>query len=240
VSREPTAPIYEGKAKQLLKGPAPNQYILRFKNSATAFNNKKKAEIEKKGELNQQIAAAIFEYLSKNGVPSHFIKSLSKTEMLVKAVKIIPIEVVIRNVAAGSICKRYGIPEKTKFEPPIVEFFYKKDELDDPLMNEEHVRIMNLASENEVKKIKELGLLINKLLRQYFNRLGILLVDFKLEFGKDEKGNLLLADEITPDGCRLWDVKTMNILDKDRFRKDMGGLAEAYQDVLHRIEGVSR
>jgi len=233
-------PLYEGKAKQLFRGPVEGQFILHFKNSATAFNAQKKAEIEGKGAINQRIAASIFEFLSKEGIESHFIKSLNSTDMLVKAVKIIPIEVVVRNLAAGSICKRLGIQEKTEFSPPVLEFFYKDDALGDPLMNEEHVRALKLATDVDIAKIKELSLVINRHLIKYFNSIGIQLVDFKLEFGKDSSGKILLADEITPDGCRLWDQNTKDILDKDRFRKDLGGVREAYQEVWNRIERVKK
>jgi phosphoribosylaminoimidazole-succinocarboxamide synthase len=230
-------PIYEGKAKQLFPGPESGQYIMRFKDSATAFNNKKKAEIEKKGLLNLRISTKIFEYLAGKGVESHFIRTLNEREMLVKSVKIIPVEVVVRNIAAGSLCKRLGVTEKKPIDPPLVEFFLKNDELDDPLLTDDHVRLLDLASTDDVRELKKQALRVNELLRDFFKKLGIILVDFKIEFGRDSRGKILLADEITPDGCRLWDAKTMDILDKDRFRKDLGGLAEAYEEILRRIEG---
>lgn len=231
-----TQPIYEGKAKQLFPGPENGQYVMRFKDSATAFNNKKRAEIDRKGPLNLKISTKIFEYLANQGVPSHFIRTLNDREMLVKAVTIIPVEVVVRNIAAGSLCKRLGIEEKKPIEPPLVEFFLKNDALDDPLLTDDHIRILKLASDPEILELRKRALQVNKLLQTYFRTLGIVLVDFKIEFGRDASGKILLADEITPDGCRLWDAKTMDILDKDRFRKDMGGLAEAYEEILRRME----
>jgi phosphoribosylaminoimidazole-succinocarboxamide synthase len=229
--------LYEGKAKKIFQGPEKNQYVMYFKDDATAFNNLKKATIETKGILNLKIATKIFEYLAKEGVPSHYIKSLNDREMLVKAVKIIPLEVVVRNISAGNLCKRLGLAEKMDLNPPLVEFFYKNDALGDPILTEDHIQLMKLASKDEVANLKSQALKINQLMRSFFDKLGIILVDFKIEFGKDEDGKLILADEISPDCCRLWDSKTLEIMDKDRFRKEMGGLTEAYQDVLGRIEG---
>ncbi len=229
--------LYEGKAKKIFQGPEKNQYVMYFKDDATAFNNLKKATIETKGILNLKIATKIFEYLAKEGVPSHYIKSLNEREMLVKAVKIIPLEVVVRNISAGNLCKRLGLPEKMDLNPPLVEFFYKNDALGDPILTEDHIQLMKLATKDEVANLKSQALKINQLMRSFFDKLGIILVDFKIEFGKDEDGKLILADEISPDCCRLWDSKTLEIMDKDRFRKELGGLTEAYQDVLGRIEG---
>jgi phosphoribosylaminoimidazole-succinocarboxamide synthase len=231
----PQKPIYEGKAKQVFPGPQPDQYLIRFKDSATAFNAKKKAEIEGKGVLNHKISSQIFQYLEKNGVKTHYVKSVNDREMVVKAVTIIPLEVVVRNLAAGSLCKRYGIAEKTPIDPPIVEFFYKQDSLDDPLITDEHIRVMKLATPDDLSEIRKKALRINELMRNFFKQLDIILVDFKLEFGRDKMGEILLADEISPDGCRLWDAKTLKVLDKDRFRKDMGGLKEAYEEVFQRM-----
>lgn len=239
LSQEPT-PLYEGKAKQLYPGPDADTYLMRFKDSATAFNNKKKAEVAGKGSLNCRISTTIFDFLKAEGIATHHVKTLSDTEMLVKKVAIVPLEVVIRNIAAGSLTKRLGIPEKTEIQPPLVEFFYKMDALDDPLVTTDHIYLMKLATPEELSEIRSLALKINDLLRGYFRKLGIVLVDFKLEFGKDSKGRILLADEITPDGCRLWDAVTMEIMDKDRFRKDMGGFMEAYQVVWDRIQKGSR
>ncbi len=229
-------PLYEGKAKQLWPGPEAGTHVMRFKDSATAFNAKKKAEIENKGVLNRRISAHIFEYLKKNGVESHYVKSLNDREMLVRAVTIVPLEVVVRNLAAGSICRRLGIREKEPFQPPLVEFYYKNDALDDPILTEDHIRLMKLATADEVMDLKKRALRVNELLQAFFKSIDIVLADFKIEFGRDTSGKLLLADEISPDGCRLWDSSTGNILDKDRFRKDLGGLAEAYQVVWDRME----
>ncbi len=230
-------PIYEGKAKQIFPGPERDQFVMHFKDSATAFNNKKKAEIERKGLLNLKISGRIFEYLAKNGVESHYLKTLNERDMLVRAVKIIPLEVVVRNIAAGSLCKRLGVEEKKPIDPPLVEFFLKSDALDDPLLTEDHIRMLEISTKDEVQELKKRALRVNELLRAFFRDLGIILVDFKIEFGRDARGKLLLADEVSPDGCRLWDAKTMEILDKDRFRKDLGGLAEAYEEIWRRMEG---
>ena len=197
---------------------------------------RKKAVIESKGILNQKIATHIFKYLDKEGVPSHYIKTLSDREMLVKAVKILPLEVVIRNVTTGSLCVRLGLPERQKIEPALVEFYYKNDALQDPILTEDHIYMMKIGTKDDVDQIRKQALKINTLLTSFFANLGITLVDFKIEFGKDENGQLLLADEISPDCCRLWDMKTHEIMDKDRFRKELGGLAEAYEKVLGRIE----
>ncbi|MFH1262394.1 MAG: phosphoribosylaminoimidazolesuccinocarboxamide synthase [Pseudomonadota bacterium] len=230
--------LYEGKAKQLYPGPEPGQYIMHFKDSATAFNAKKRAEIEKKGPLNLKICSRIFEYLARNGVESHFIKVLNEREMLVRSVTIVPLEVVVRNITAGSLCKRLGVPEKKPINPPLVEFFLKNDALDDPLLTDDHVRMLGIADDREIAELKKRALQVNSLIGRFFKELGIVLVDFKIEFGRTKEGKLLLADEITPDGCRLWDAKTMEILDKDRFRKDLGGLTEAYEEILRRIEAA--
>lgn len=229
-------PLYEGKAKQIFPADEPDHYVMRFKDAASAFDGIKKATIEQKGALNQKISARIFSYLRDHGVESHFVRSINERDMMVRAVEILLVEVVVRNIAAGSLCKRLGIEEKKKIEPPLVEFFYKSDPLHDPLITEDHIQMMKLAKPEEVAFMRKRALRVNELLQKYFHELGIVLVDFKLEFGRDSQGKLLLADEITPDGCRLWDAKTMKILDKDRFRKDLGGLTHAYQDVLDRIE----
>lgn len=232
--------LYEGKAKKIFQGPEKNQRVMYFKDDATAFNNLKKATIDTKGILNLKIATHIFNYLGQHGIESHYIKTLSDREMLVKAVEIIPIEVVVRNISAGNLCKRLGLAEKVKIEPTLVEFYYKKDELGDPLLTDDHVLMMKLATSKEIQELKTTALKINQLMSNYFQKLGIILVDFKIEFGKDEKGTIILADEISPDSCRLWDAKTMEIMDKDRFRKDLGGLTEAYQAVLGRMEAGNK
>jgi phosphoribosylaminoimidazole-succinocarboxamide synthase len=228
--------LYEGKAKKIFEGPEKNQRVMYFKDDATAFNNLKKATIETKGILNLKIATHIFNYLDKNGIESHFIRSLSDREMLVKAVTIIPIEVVVRNIAAGNLCKRLGIPEKKEIKPTLVEFYYKNDALGDPLLSDDHVLMMNLATQTEMDELKKTALKINQLMIEFFKQMGVILVDFKIEFGKNENGKIILADEISPDSCRLWDAKTLEIMDKDRFRKDMGGLTEAYTEILKRME----
>lgn len=228
--------LYEGKAKQVWEHEDPNFYVMHFKDSATAFNNKKKAEIEGKGVLNQRISAKIFQYLASHGIPTHYVRSLNDTDMLVQKVSIIPLEVVIRNRAAGSLCKRLGIQEKQELNPPIVEYYLKNDALEDPLINNDHVRLLNLASAEDLASIRAMALKINDLMVSFFAGIGIQLVDFKLEFGRNVSGALLLADEISPDGCRLWDARTQEILDKDRFRKDLGNLREAYQEVFNRLE----
>ncbi len=231
-------PIYEGKAKQIFESDNSEHYVVHFKNSATAFNALKKAEFDGKGALNQKISAIIFRYLESKSIPTHFVRSINETDMLVKKVTIIPIEVVIRNISAGSLCKRYGIEAKKIIDPALVEFYYKNDALADPMLTQDHIHWMNLANEKELSTMKSMALNINDLMKAFFKRAGLLLVDFKLEFGKDKNGQIILADEISPDGCRLWDEKTLEVMDKDRFRQDMGGLIEAYQKVFDRIGEV--
>ncbi|MCB0326891.1 MAG: phosphoribosylaminoimidazolesuccinocarboxamide synthase [Bdellovibrionales bacterium] len=231
------SPVYEGKAKIVYATDDPELFVLYFKDDATAFNAKKKAVIEKKGELNAKISARIFSYLQSHGIGSHFVKALSDREFLVKKVDIIPIELVIRNIAAGSLCKRLGIEEKKAICPPLVEYYYKRDDLDDPIFSPDHIFFMELCDRETLDRIRKQALKINDLLQSFFDERGITLVDFKLEFGLDSQGNVLLADEISPDGCRLWDKETQNIMDKDRFRKDLGDLIPAYEEVYRRIEG---
>ncbi len=228
--------LYEGKAKVLYKTDDPDKLIAYFKDSATAFDALKKATIEGKGVLNNKIASFFFELLNKEGIPTHFIKRISEREMLVYRVEIIPVEVVVRNVAAGSIVKRLGIKEKTEFKPPLIEFYLKNDELHDPIICKEHVLVMNLATEDEIERMKELALKVNEILGRFLKEQGILLVDFKLEFGRRPDGSIVVADEISPDTCRLWDEKTGERLDKDRFRFDLGDLIEGYMKVLKKIE----
>ncbi|RMA93155.1 phosphoribosylaminoimidazolesuccinocarboxamide synthase [Hydrogenothermus marinus] len=228
--------LYEGKAKIIYKTDEPDKVIMEFKDSATAFDAVKKAEIKGKGVINNTIATFFFELLKDKGIPSHYIKKLSDNEMLVYKVDIIPVEVVVRNLAAGSIVKRLGIKEKTEFNPPLVEFYLKNDELHDPIICEQHIYAMNLAKPEEVAKMKELALKINEILKEFMKENGIILVDFKLEFGR--KGDeIVLADEISPDTCRFWDIKTGESLDKDRFRFDLGDLIEGYKKVLEKLEG---
>ncbi|NPA52981.1 MAG: phosphoribosylaminoimidazolesuccinocarboxamide synthase [Aquificae bacterium] len=227
--------LYEGKAKILYKTDDPDKFIAYFKDSATAFDAIKKATIKGKGALNNTLSSIIFQLLNQNKIPTHFIKKLSDREMLVHKVEIIPVEVVVRNIAAGSIVKRLGIPEKIPFKPPLVEFYLKNDQLHDPIICKEHILAMKLAKEDEIEKMKHLALEVNNILSKFFKDHGILLVDFKLEFGKRPDGSIVVADEISPDTCRLWDIKTGEKLDKDRFRFDLGDLLEGYKKVLEKI-----
>ncbi|NPA12828.1 MAG: phosphoribosylaminoimidazolesuccinocarboxamide synthase [Aquificae bacterium] len=227
--------LYEGKAKIIYATDNPEQVIAYYKDDATAFDAIKKATIKGKGELNNTIASFFFKLLNEKGIPTHFIKQLSNREMLIQKVEIIPVEVVVRNIAAGSIVRRLGIPEKTKFEPPLVEFYLKNDELHDPILCEQHIYAMNLATPEEVATMKELALKVNEILKEFMEKQGIILVDFKLEFGRKD-GKVILADEISPDTCRFWDAKTGESLDKDRFRFDLGDLIEGYKKILEKIE----
>ncbi|GAA0223458.1 phosphoribosylaminoimidazolesuccinocarboxamide synthase [Metaclostridioides mangenotii] len=227
--------LYEGKAKQVYETDNKNEYVVYYKDDATAFNGEKKAEIDSKGILNNKISTIIFEMLNENGIKTHFIKSLSEREMLVKKVEILPLEVIIRNITAGSFCKRVGMEEGIVLDEPIFELSYKNDDYNDPMINEDHAVAMKLANRDELKYLKEETLKINKLLKDFFLKLNLKLVDFKIEFGKDADGNIILADEISPDTCRLWDVDTNEKLDKDRFRRNLGGLIESYTEVLSRM-----
>jgi phosphoribosylaminoimidazole-succinocarboxamide synthase len=230
--------IYEGKAKILYEGPEKGTLIQYFKDDATAFNNKKKAIIDGKGVLNNRISEFLLSQLNQIGIKTHFIKRLNMREQLIKSLEIIPIEVVVRNIAAGTFSTRLGISEGTDLSKPILEFYYKNDELGDPLVNEEHILALNWATQSELMHISEQALRINDFLVGLFRGIGIKLVDFKLEFGRQWNGDeveVFLADEISPDTCRLWDVKDERKLDKDRFRRDLGGLVEAYQEVARRL-----
>ena len=227
--------LYEGKAKILYKTSDPDLFIQYFKDDASAFDGKKKGTIVDKGVMNNHMSSRIFEYLEENGVKTHFVKTLNDREMLVKNLDIIPVEVVLRNVAAGSLCKRLGIEEGRVFEEqPILEFFYKSDPLGDPMINECHVDIFGWATKEEVEILKLEGLKINKLMVEFFKERKIRLVDFKLEFGR-HKGEVFLGDEISPDGCRLWDWETNEKMDKDRFRFNLGSVEEKYQEVYDLI-----
>jgi phosphoribosylaminoimidazole-succinocarboxamide synthase len=229
--------LYEGKAKRIYSTEDEGKVWVEYKDSATAFNGEKKANIAGKGMLNNQITSLLFSMLADKGVKSHFISKLSETEQLVKRVKIIPLEVVVRNLAAGSLSKRLGVPEGKAFTRPMVEFYYKNDDLGDPILTEDHIREMELATPEELKELKNKALEVNSVLSLYFKDLGINLVDFKLEFGIDQDGNILLADEISPDTCRLWDITTNEKLDKDVFRRDLGSLTEAYTKILKKVGG---
>lgn len=232
--------LYEGKAKRLYATDKENILFVEYKDSATAFNGGKKAEIAGKGTLNNRITSLLFEKLKESGIESHFVEQLSDHEQLVKKVDIIPIEVVVRQVAAGSLAKRLGLVEGVELARPIVEFYYKDDELGDPLINEDHIKLLNIASQDEVKALYEKSLHVNEVLTKFFKEIGVVLVDFKLEYGRDEAGNVLLADEISPDTCRLWDEKTKQKLDKDVFRRDLGQLTDAYQIILSRLGGLTQ
>jgi len=232
--------LYEGKAKRLYTTDKDDILFVEYKDSATAFNGEKKAEIVGKGTLNNRITTLLFEKLKAEGIDSHFVEQLSDHEQLVKKVDIIQIEVVVRQIAAGSLAKRLGLEEGVKLARPIVEFYYKDDELGDPLITEEHIELLNLATPGEVKALYEKGLQVNEVLTRFFKEVGVILVDFKLEFGRDENGNVLLADEISPDTCRLWDEKTKQKLDKDVFRRDLGQLKDAYEIILSRLGGLSK
>ena len=227
--------LYEGKAKILHKTSDPDLLIQYFKDDASAFDGKKKGTIVDKGVMNNHMSSRIFEYLEEHGVKTHYVKTLNDREMLVKNLDIIPVEVVLRNVAAGSLCKRLGIEEGRVFEEqPILEFFYKSDPLGDPMINECHVDIFGWATKEEVEILKSEGLKINKLMMEFFKERKIRLVDFKLEFGR-HKGEVFLGDEISPDGCRLWDWETNEKMDKDRFRFNLGNVEEKYQEVYKLI-----
>lgn len=223
--------LYEGKAKILYKTDDPDLILQYFKDDATAFNAQKKGTIDNKGILNNAISSRIFQLLETEAIPTHFIEQLSEREMLVKKVEIIPIEYVFRNVVAGSLSKRLGIPEGTVLKQPIFELYYKDDALGDPMVNEDHARALGWATDGELAVMRELAEKVNAILKAYFDERGILLVDGKLEFGRGSDSRVLLADEITPDGLRLWDSATHEKLDKDRFRRDLGNVSEAYQRV---------
>ena len=226
--------IYEGKAKILYTTDSPDLLIQYFKDDATAFNAAKKGTIEQKGVVNNKISARIFEYLQTRGIPTHYERLLNEREMLVKKVKIVPIEVIIRNRAAGSLCRLLGLAEGATLSCPILEFCYKEDKLGDPLINEYHIRALGLATDEDLAAIRELTFKVNEALRNFFQAINIELIDFKIEFGR-YKNTIILADEISPDTCRLWEMGTGRKLDKDRFRRDLGQIEEAYQEVLRRV-----
>jgi len=226
--------IYEGKAKKIYKTDNPDLLIQHFKDDATAFNAKKRGTIVNKGVMNNRISERLFLLLEKQGVKTHFVERPSDRDMVVKKLDIVPIEVVVRNLIAGSMSKRLGIPEGTKAKKPIIEFYYKADALDDPLINDDTAVALGWATPADIKTIKAMTTKVNSVLKAFFLKRGLILVDFKLEFGK-HKGKILLGDEICPDTCRLWDAKTMEKMDKDRFRRDLGGVEEAYIEVCKRV-----
>ena len=229
--------IYEGKAKKVYTTDDNNLCIVDYKDSATAFNGEKKGTIEGKGVINNRVTNHLMQLLEKNGVPTHFVKELSDRQTLVKRVSIVPLEVIVRNIAAGSLAKRLGLNEGTKLSKTVLEFCYKDDALGDPMVNEYHILAMNYCSKQELDLISNYALKVNEILTEYLKDLGIELIDFKLEFGKTADGTIVLADEISPDTCRFWDSKTGEKLDKDRFRRDLGGVEDAYKEIMKRLLG---
>ena len=227
--------IYEGKAKKVYKTDDPELYIVDYKDDATAFNGLKKGTIAGKGIINNQMSNRLMQMIERKGVPTHFVKELSERETLVKKVSIVPLEVIVRNIAAGSFSKRYGVDEGMVFEEPVIEFSYKNDTLGDPLLNTDHALALKVATRAEIDTIKSYALKVNSILKVFWAECGVTLVDFKLEFGKTADGSIILADEISPDTCRLWDSATGEKLDKDRFRRDLGGVEEAYAEIMKRL-----
>lgn len=230
--------LYEGKAKQLFATEDENILFVSYKDSATAFNGEKKEEIVGKGMLNNKITTILFEQLKQHGIDSHFVEQISQNEQLVKKVEIIPLEVVVRNIAAGSLSKRLGLEEGTSLKHSIVEIYYKDDSLGDPLLTDAHIELLELATPEEMETIKTKAMQINRVLQPIFKEIGVTLIDMKLEFGKTSTGEILLADEISPDTCRLWDDETNNKLDKDVFRRNLGSLTDVYEIILSRLGGL--
>lgn len=233
---EKKALLYEGKAKKVFFTEDPDFLIVEFKDEATAFDGLKKGVITKKGILNNKISSLLFSLLENNNISTHFVKQLSERDMLVKRLEIVKVEVVMRNIVAGSLAKRLGLEEGVELNSPIMELYYKNDELHDPLINEYHIKALRLATTKELTEIKKEAIKTNRVLTKFFQEKGILLVDFKLEFGR-YKGQVIIGDEISPDTCRLWDIKTREKLDKDRFRRDLGKVTEAYEEILKRVAG---
>ncbi len=227
--------LYEGKAKKVYATENPELYIVSYKDDATAFNGEKKGTIVGKGSINNRMTNMLMQVLEKKGVPTHFVEELNDRETVVKKVSIVPLEVIIRNISAGSFAKRFGVEEGIVFDEPTIEFSYKNDELGDPLMNAYHAIALKLATREEIETIKKMAFTVNDTLKAYFLGLNIKLVDFKIEFGRLSDGTIVLADEISPDTCRLWDKDTNEKLDKDRFRRDMGNVEDAYQEVFRRL-----
>ena len=227
--------VYEGKAKKVFRTDDEGLFIVDYKDDATAFNGLKKGTIAGKGAINNRMTNSIMQLLEQHGIPTHFVKELSERETLVKRVQIVPIEVIVRNVAAGSLAKRLGLTEGTRLKSTVLEYCYKNDELGDPMINDYHIFAMGLASKEQLEKIAAYSLKINEILVAFFKEIGVDLIDFKLEYGVTNDGTLVLADEISPDTCRFWDSKTGEKLDKDRFRRDLGGVEEAYQEMMKRL-----
>lgn len=232
---EKTTQLYEGKAKKVYNTTDENCYIVSYKDDATAFNGLKKGTIEGKGSINNRVSNYLMSLLEMEGIPTHVVEQLNDRETVVKKVKIVPLEVIVRNIAAGSLSKRLGIPEGTKLASPVLEFCYKDDALGDPMVNEYHIYAMNIATPEELKVIADYSFRVNDFLIKFLSKCNIDLVDFKIEFGRTPDGKIILADEISPDTCRFWDIKTHEKLDKDRFRRDMGGVEEAYAEMMKRV-----
>ena len=228
--------LYEGKAKKVFKTDDPELLIVEYKDDATAFNGLKKGTIAGKGIINNQMSNRLMAYLEKQGVPTHYVQELNERETVVKKVSIVPLEVIVRNISAGSFAKRYGVEEGIVFEQPTIEFSYKNDELGDPLLNTRHALALKLATPAEIETIERYSFKVNEVLKDFWKTCGVTLVDFKLEFGRLSDGTIVLADEISPDTSRLWDSKTKEKLDKDRFRRDLGGVEEAYAEIMKRLE----
>lgn len=227
--------LYEGKAKKVYATDDPSLVIVSYKDDATAFDGTKKGTISGKGVVNNRMSNLLMQLLERHGVATHFVKELSDRETVVKKVAIVPLEVIIRNISAGSFAKRYGVEEGIVFDEPTIEFSYKNDELHDPLINSYHAIALKLATREEIETIQQMAFTVNRVLKEYFAGLGVKLVDFKLEFGRLPDGGIVLADEISPDTCRFWDAKTNEKLDKDRFRRDLGGVEDAYQEMMRRV-----
>ncbi|MGI6284820.1 phosphoribosylaminoimidazolesuccinocarboxamide synthase [Neomoorella humiferrea] len=227
--------LYEGKAKKVYRTDDPDRYLVEFKDDATAFDGLKKGTIQRKGEINARLSSLFFQMLSRRGIPTHFIEQTGPRQLLVRAVEIIPVEVVARNIAAGSLAKRLGLEEGTVLKRPVLEFYYKSDELHDPMINNYHIAALELATEAQIKEMETYAWKVNELLVEFLRPADLVLVDFKLEFGLHH-GSILLADEISPDTCRFWDGTSGEKLDKDRFRRDLGGVEDAYEEVLRRVE----
>ncbi len=228
--------LYEGKAKKVFATDDPELLIVAYKDDATAFNGLKKGTIVGKGVINNKMSNRLMAMLEKNGIPTHYVRELSDRETLVKKVSIVPLEVIVRNISAGSFAKHYGVEEGIVFEQPTVEYSYKNDALGDPLLNTSHALALKLATAEEIETIRTYALRVDELLKAFWKTCGVTLVDFKLEFGRLSDGTIVLADEISPDTCRLWDAATGEKLDKDRFRRDLGGVEEAYAEIMHRLE----
>lgn len=229
--------LYEGKAKIMYEGDRPEEILVYYKDDATAGNGAKKGTITDKGIMNNKMTVFFFDLLAKQGIKHHYLRMVSEREMAVKKLDIVPLEVIVRNVAAGSLAKRLGLTEGTVLAAPIIEYCYKDDQLGDPMVNRYHIRALNLATPSELDEIEQVSLQVNEILSNFLKTKKVDLIDFKLEFGRDKQGEIILADEISPDNCRFWDSDTKEKLDKDRFRRDLGGVEDAYKEMLHRLTG---